>query len=70
MLDQAVHGPRPYPPLPEASPDPNPTLTQTLDLTQGEGRYVARNRARSKILMWISSHRRMIRDVKVWFAIK
>ena len=24
-------------PFPEASPDPNPTLTQTLDLTQGRG---------------------------------
>ena len=29
------YGPRPYSPLPEASPDPNLTLTQTLDLTQG-----------------------------------
>ena len=41
-----VTGHFPAHPITEASPDPNRTLTQTLDLTQG--RVCTRNRARSE----------------------
>ena len=49
-VSSPVTGNVPTHPFLEASPDPNLTLTQTLDLTQGRV-GVARNRARSVLLV-------------------